>query len=451
LVLQLAQGQESPAITTRAYTNVTYRTNFCSIHAKVESKNMDRKNALSNMNISVALFEYQLNADGVIDEKKPAIGIKIMDEIARRGNFRWRNTYGVLAEESYTGNYTFDTVLDWGTSAYDVIGEWYFVTTKRLARGLIFPDSWYDGSLILVQKKKEVSEPFRFFSFADPLTWGVWLMLLGTTLFSGILYYCVDFIDSAMLDKKKDGGILTCIFHSAFTFVGHINHKPKSVGATVISLSTAMVYAIIIAAYTANLTSFLVAKNTPSVKITDIQDVIDNKFSICVWKGTPMENFLTDNYPVYTRINRLVNEEEIFTNVQEGKCDIGLTNVDSWKSYERNEKINKDCSMDWVGRTVQLSSASFPLSDSASYCSNLARNVINFLLVEMKLDGTFDEIWDEHREDSGTNQCDNRDEPDTEDPSLTLYDCGGLFFSSFISLFNCNRILSWYILPSLKI
>jgi len=253
-------------------------------------------------------------------------------------------------------------------------------------------------------------------------------MLLGTTLFSGILYYCVDFIDSAMLDKKKDGGILTCIFHSAFTFVGHISHKPKSVGATVISLSTAMVYAIIIAAYTANLTSFLVAKNTPSVKITDIQDVIDNKFSICVWKGTPMENFLTDNYPVYTRINRLVNEEEIFTNIQEGKCDVGLTNVDSWKSYERNEKINKDCSMDWVGRTVQLSSASFPLSDSASYCSNLARNVINFLLVEMKLDGTFDEIWDEHREDSGTNQCDNRDEPDTEDPSLTLYDCGGLFF-----------------------
>ena len=135
LVLQLAAGQEPPAITTRAYTNVTYRTNFCSIHAKVESKNMDRKNALSNMNISVALFEYQLNADGVIDEKKPAIGIKIMDEIARRGNFRWRNTYGVLAEESYAGNYTFDTVLDWGTSAYDVIGEWYFVTTKRLERG----------------------------------------------------------------------------------------------------------------------------------------------------------------------------------------------------------------------------------------------------------------------------------------------------------------------------
>merc|ERR1712238_235977 len=118
---------------------------------------------------------------------------------------------------------------------------------------------------------------------------GVWLMLLGTTLFSGILYYCVDFIDSAMLDQKKDGGILTCIFHSAFTCVGHISHKPKSVGATVISLSTAMVYAIIIAAYTANLTSFLVAKNTPSVKITDIQDVIDNKFSICVCKGTPME------------------------------------------------------------------------------------------------------------------------------------------------------------------
>merc|ERR1712238_613899 len=204
-----------------------------------------------------------------------------------------------------------------------------------------------------------------------------------------------------------------------------------------------------IAAYTANLTSFLVAKNTPSVKITDIQDVIDNQFSICVWKGTPMESFLTENYPVYKRINRLVNEEEIFTNIQEGKCDIGLTNVDSWKSYERNEKINKDCSMDWVGRIVQLSSASFPLSDSASYCSNLARNVINLFLVEMKLDGTFDEIWDKHREDSGTNQCDNRDEPDREDPSLTLYDCGGLFFLLlFLSLIAIAFSVGTYFLAS---
>jgi len=163
LVLQLAEGQEAPAITTRAYTNVTYRTNFCPLHAKVENENMERKNALSNMNISVALFEYQLNADGLIDDEDPAIGIKIMDEIARRGNFRWRNNYGVLAEESYTGNYTFDTALDWGTSAYDVIGEWYFVTTKRLARGLIFPDSWYDGSLIMVQKKKKFQSLLDFF------------------------------------------------------------------------------------------------------------------------------------------------------------------------------------------------------------------------------------------------------------------------------------------------
>merc|ERR1712238_194084 len=204
-----------------------------------------------------------------------------------------------------------------------------------------------------------------------------------------------------------------------------------------------------IAAYTANLTSFLVAKNTPSVKITDIQDVIDNKFSICVWKGTPMESFLKENYPVYKRINRLVNEEEIFTNIQERKCDIGLTNVDSWKSYKINEKINKDCSMDWVGRIVQLSSASFPLSDSASYCSNLARNVINLFLVEMKLDGTFDEIWDKHREDSGTNQCDNRDEPDREDPSLTLYDCGGLFFLLlFLSLIAIAFSVGTYFLSS---
>ena len=86
---------------------------------------------------------------------------------------------------------------------------------------------------------------------------------------------------------------------------------------------------------------------------------------------------LTENYPTYTTIDRLFYEIEIFTKIQEGKYDIGLTNVNLWTPYERNEKVNKHCSINWVRRVVHLSSAPFFFSNSTSYCSNLARNVIH--------------------------------------------------------------------------
>jgi len=405
LVLQLTQGQEAPSINLRYYRNNTRRTNFCDRHAAVENNTIAIRDALANLDISVALFDYQLNA-GVIDEKNPAIGIKILDAAAKHGNFRWRNTYGVLTNESYGGIYTFDTALDWGTSAYDTIGEWYLVTTKRLEMGIIFPYSWYDGSLIMVRKKHDVDkDSFKFFSFADPLTWQVWLMLLLTTIFSGILYYSVDFIDSATSNQEKDTGVVYSILNAAFAMIGHIDQRPKSVAATLIVLSTAIVYAIIIAAYTANLASFLVVKNTPGIKIADLQDVIDNSLNICVWGGTPMESYLIENYPQYSRVVTHLNEINIFTDVQEGICDIALTNVDSWKNFERNEKINVGCSLEWVGRTVQTSDASYPISDSKETCSALPNEVLNLLLFEMRLKGEFDEIWDDHRKGTGTLNC----------------------------------------------
>ena len=301
--------------------------------------------------------------------------------------------------------------------------------------GLIFPFSWYDGSLIMVRKKNEVDKnTFRFFSFADPLTWEVWLMLFLTAIFSGILYYCVDFIDSTISNQEKDTGIVYSILNAAFAIIGHIDHRPKSVAATLIVLSTAIVYAIIFAAYTANLASFLVVKNTPGIKITDFQDVIENSLNICVWRGTAMSSFLAEYYPAYPRVIAFVIEEEIFTSLHTGICDIALTNVDSWKNFERNEKVNTGCSLEWVGRTVQTSDASYPISDSIDSCSALPNEVINLHLFEMILNGELDEIWDDHRKSTGTLQCNMQisSAAVADKPPLTLNNVGGtLLFHVF--------------------
>lgn len=82
------------------------------------------------MNIHAAVYDYQLKNEKTFD-----FSLKIFDKIAKRGKFKWRNTYGVLYSESYTGNNTFATILYWATDTYDIMLEWYIQLPERLSMG----------------------------------------------------------------------------------------------------------------------------------------------------------------------------------------------------------------------------------------------------------------------------------------------------------------------------
>jgi len=352
------------------------------------------------MNIHAAVFDYQLTNTFSID-----FALKIFDEIAKRGKFKWRNTYGILHSESYTGNNTYDTVLYWATDTYDIILEWYYQLPERLSMGLAYPDSWYDGSIIMVKKKFKASNGFKFFAFADPFTWEVWVLLFGTVIASGFMYHLIDFIDCVRLHREKDRGMKGKLFNTAFALVGHIAHNPKSFAANLTVLSTAVLYTVVIAAYTANLASFLIVKNTPDIKITTLQDAIDNDMKLCVWKGTAMDDIVSAKHSSYPNFVRKLSQKEIFESVQEEACDIALVSVNAWERFERDNQVNGDCSLEWIGRNVYTHLASYPFKGSSESCSNLLRNMIDLHLTEMKTDGKFDEIWDNHLNEIGTDKC----------------------------------------------
>jgi len=130
-VLKIIHGQEAPFFHIEAYDNSTnYRQNFCDRSTAVDNKSVALRHAFSDMNIHAAVFDYQLTNTFSID-----FALKVFDEIAKRGKFKWRNTYGILHSESYTGNNTYDTVLYWATDTYDIILEWYYQLPERLSMG----------------------------------------------------------------------------------------------------------------------------------------------------------------------------------------------------------------------------------------------------------------------------------------------------------------------------
>jgi len=421
-------------VATLGTTNETFRSNFCELHRQIDSGAIQLRYALKNVKLRPALFRYQLDSKtGRIAEVNPPIAIQILDEIARRAQFEWRDSYGVI--DSPDGNQTWGEVLSWSIDTYDLNGEWYLRTTERLADNILFPEYWYDGSLILVKKTVEVGGAFPWNAVFDPFTYGVWLLVLATAFITSISYYAIDYIGRDGDINKMEVSIRESLYQSLLSLTGHYNLDPKQVGNRMIALSTYFFSLIIIATYTANLASFLVVRNTPAAVINNMQDVIKNDMSVCVLRGATSETFMRERYNTV----RLVGKESIldtYLGVDSGDCDMVLTTTGTWDTKKGDIVYNEDCQKEWVGRHVQFIDAGFSLRDSSKLCSSLVRDVFSLHLLEMKLDKTYESIWNTHIANSETNNCQDIEasEDGSDLASLSVKNVGGIFIVHLIAL-----------------
>jgi len=77
----------------------------------------------------------------------------MMDEVARRENFTWRNSFAVNEFSPIENETDFSDLLSWTTNTYDISGDWWQHTFQRASQGVVFSTGWYDASLLLVGTK----------------------------------------------------------------------------------------------------------------------------------------------------------------------------------------------------------------------------------------------------------------------------------------------------------
>ena len=126
LSLFTAKGQETPSFFVPNWsTGISHQTNFCRLHEAVENGQIERRNALRGLEISVGFMKYQLtsttNDDNngkavMIDPGNPNIAMEILDELAIMGGFTYRNSYSVI-DPPVVGNETWTELLFWGVGA----------------------------------------------------------------------------------------------------------------------------------------------------------------------------------------------------------------------------------------------------------------------------------------------------------------------------------------------
>mmetsp|Transcript_2396 Transcript_2396/g.3360 ORF Transcript_2396/g.3360 Transcript_2396/m.3360 type:complete len:424 (+) Transcript_2396:492-1763(+) len=288
----------------------------------------------------------------------------------------------------------------------------------------------------MVWKNAKEESTFTWSSFLKPFDTAVWFLIVGAAILSGCVYFMMDYIDNRGDMKKVEAGLWESMFLAAFTLTGHCLYRPRTGGKRLVMFSTCFLFLLVAAAYTANLASFLVARNQPVVVINDIQDAIKNDFRFCVLQSSTSETFLKGKYPT-ARLVRKQSIGDTYLALDTFERDVVLTTIGTWNLKNRDIIYNEDCAKEWVGRVVQFATAGFSLKDSAQLCSSLLRDVLNLHMLEMKLDGTFDTIWEMHQQLSTTNNCqDLEDAADGEEDTtaLTIENIGGAFIVHTLAL-----------------
>lgn len=435
-----ALAQQRPAFNTPKFDNTTtHRQDMCGRQRQLFNDEIDLADALKGLNLTVVLTQtenfFSLNDQGEIKKENPGMFVVLLDELARRAGFQWRNTFGVVAElDPGEDEATWSDLLQWETDTYDLSVEIWSKKASRIARAISFPEGWHDSSIILVERMKQSGDEtqFEMWNFLLPFEYGVWGLIAVSIIFTGLVYWTLE----RVFDKNSDERVLQAnpgdtIFLSALTFTQNLEFQPNSKAAQLLAFSCTFWALIIGSAYTANLASFLVVQNAPVFRFPSIEQAALARTPMCIQDSSSADRYIRTKYPAANLV-RKKSEEEMFMGLNAGECQAVITKMSTFQLYERKSNVNIDCSLKWAGRTVQIVNGGFATAiDTGTLCTSLVSYVLDLHLVQMKADGFIERAWESHLQGITDQTCTNPEagsgDADGDYVRLGINEMGGIF------------------------
>ena len=458
LFLQPTAAQEYPLYDTPKFDyGTSHRTNVCSRSKLLLNDTItDVKDALRGLELSVILVDYQgtgdgalfsLDSDGKIPEVDPGLFVVLLDELASRAGFTWRDSFGTHSPLNSTtdGNQTWTDILVWATDTYDISVDYWSKLASRLNMGVSFPEGWYDSSIVLVERVQRRSSSsqkssFDLWNFLRPFDIYVWLLIAASVIVTGLLYWFLEKINSEADARSLDTRPLSSIFLSAIVFTTHFEFRPNTSAAMLLSWSWTFWSLIVAAAYTANLAAFLsfTGQEKPHVFYASLDQVVRREVPMCVNRYSAQDTYITENYPNANLI-RIGDEEELFKALREKRCDVVATQRFVFEQFSRRA-VNSDCLLRTSGIAQSIVSGGFATAvDSGTYCSSLISHTIDIHFIEMRADGFIENAWNEYLKRTTDFQCQalaeaekDDDLDDVDNQRLDVRDMGGIFCFHFI-------------------
>lgn len=422
LVTPTVEGQQAPAFATKKFdvfpAGAGHRRNMCDRQSAIYRDEISLDQALAGLELSVVLTNYSswpnraffgLNEDGVIDPDEPGLFAVLLDELARRAGFSWRNSYGIINPLDTDGedrNRTWSDLLSWETQSYDLAAGKWDRTVSRMKNEISFPYGWFDASVILVERLPDAkSLPLNIWSFLTPFDAMIWLMIAISVITTGLLYWLLEKMNDQADERSLQNEPGAAVFYSALSFTGHMDLRPASMSARILTFSMSFWALIVIAAYTANMASFLVSRGTPHSVVKSIDEAAILRLPLCIQGGVAMDDYITEHHPdaILVRMN---NEKQVLEGLNNGVCVAALVPLASYDTYKRDVSVNSECRLTWEGRVeLNIPSGFATAIDTGTFCSSLISYVVDLHMTQMQADGFLDRAWKRHLARVGDHTC----------------------------------------------
>lgn len=384
--------------------NVTYRQNMCDRMHGVINGTIEIKDALEGVKLRAimgayngAYFNYDLEKG--INPDNPGLVAVLMDELARRGKFTWRDSFGIFTDPGLPPyNETWTDVLTWGTEVYDINVDWWPVNLERMSYGVAFTKEWYDSSVLLIKQEEPVviSDDINMWNWLRPYETNVWLLTMFTIVLSGLVYQWLEWLQGEQGDRTWWEWWSENWYLSAINFTQAYEYRTTSFATKVFGISMAVWALVMTATYTANLASLLVERKAPQAHVETLAEAAVFGKTICTIAGHNSDMYIRDNFPQVIR-REIVAEQDLYFALRRGECDFAAETVASWRAKKGIRHYNPHCDLVQVGgdRIVKAFAAGFATkADSGILCTGLVRDVINFHMTSMIADNFLSDSWD---------------------------------------------------------
>jgi len=394
-----AAGNEKAFFDVEQFTpDVSHRQNVCDRYDDFHTGKVEFKDLLKGIKLNVLMASYddsffKYDEENGINPDYPGLTAVIMDELARRAGFTWRDSFGISIDPY--GNHSWTDLLVWGVETYDLNVDWWAQDVDRLNMGVAFSEEWYDSSIILIRKKQTVPQDKEiiYFNWVTPYESNVWYLTIFTILLSSFVYQLLEYMANEREDRTLWEWTTDNLFKSFLGFTQELQFNSRTFEKKLFLISMALFALILTATYTANLASLLVSKIILPPPIGSIQEAVNVRTPICTLKGTNSDNYIRENMPAVIRIEKN-NLMEIYDGLQAEECDLVAEAMESWGKIKQIRKYNPTCNLEQVNAIVRSNKAGFATkADVGHLCTSLIRDVINVHMSEMILDGFLEDAW----------------------------------------------------------
>jgi hypothetical protein len=450
-LVTLTFGQERPTIFVDNFDfSRSYRSNVCDRQRDLWNGLRTLPDALNGLNITVVLPDFQNDfsqdslfrlVDGKIQAEDPGLLVTMMDEVAKRSGFQWRNSFGTFRplNPDIDGEKTWADILLWSIEVYDVSAEIWGRSIERIGLGVSFPVGWYDSSIVFVDHLEvgETQEVINIWAFLTPFNTAVWFINFAFVIFTGLLYWWFERLNADTDENGQNDTPATCIYHASMVITGNFGFRPNTHASRFLSFTWTLWVLVVSSAYVANLASHLVTKEIKTMRIETIEQALHQNAAVCVEAGAVVEAILRASYPQLNLIPKATNDEmfsSLRLDVSKGGCDVVAHRLNGVKLFERNKAINYDCSISSTKRVQVIIPAGFAtvIDAGTSSCTSLISAVIDYHLQMMIDDGFVDKTWKAHMSKVGTIEClfnsnDSGGYSGSNASSMRNGDVGGIF------------------------